>query len=49
MRFSAAAYLREAMDRTAFMSRQAIALDLWWDKVRGAPEFAAALKAPAAK
>ena len=45
----AAAYLSETMDRTVFMSRKAIALDPWWDKVRGAPEFQAALNVPTAK
>ncbi|MDP3069482.1 MAG: TIR domain-containing protein [Opitutaceae bacterium] len=44
-----AAYLSLAIDHTVFFARKAIALDPWWDNVRGAPEFAAALKAPAAK
>jgi len=39
-------YLRRVVDSTVFTSRHALALDPWWDKVRGAPEFAALL-APA--
>ena len=43
-----AAYLPAAIDRTVFMSRKVIPLDPWWDKVRDAPEFVAALKEAAA-
>ncbi len=45
----AAAYLTESLDTAVFQSRKVVPLDPWWDKVRAAPEFTAALKAPAAK
>ncbi|MSU67826.1 MAG: toll/interleukin-1 receptor domain-containing protein [Opitutaceae bacterium] len=40
--------LPAAIDHTVFMSRKVIPLDPWWDKVRDAPEFVAALKEAAA-
>ena len=43
----AAEWLARALDQTVFMSRKVVPLDPWWDKVRAAPEFQAALKAPA--
>ena len=44
-----AAYLAESIDSSVFQSRQSIARDPWWDKVRGAPEFVAALQAAEAR
>ena len=41
-----AEWLARALDQTVFMSRQAVPLDPWWDKVRGAPEFQTVLKSP---
>ena len=41
------AWLARALDQSVFLSRKVVPLDPWWDKVRGSPEFEAALKAPA--
>jgi tetratricopeptide (TPR) repeat protein len=40
----AAEWLARALDRTVFVSRKAVSLDPWWDKVRGAPEFEAVVR-----
>ena len=42
-------YLPLVVDRSPFTSRHLIQRDPWWDKIRGAPEFEAALKAAEAK
>jgi tetratricopeptide (TPR) repeat protein len=45
----AAPYLPQTIDQSPFTSRQVVPLDPWWDKIRGAPEFAAALQPAGAK
>ena len=45
----AAPYVRRGIDTYAFFTRKTIPLDPWWDKIRGAPEFEAALKDAGAK
>ena len=45
----AAPYLRRGLDAGVFFTRKTIALDPWWDKIRGAPEFEVLLKEPMGK
>jgi tetratricopeptide (TPR) repeat protein len=37
----AAPYIREMLNKTVFVTDHTLALDPWWDKIRGQPEFEA--------